>query len=302
MKLDNHILCKMLLSLFLIFITPQMAEAKVETFTATGEYTVSKKETIQQAEDAAFAEALRSISEQVGVIVSSNTQVKNSSVTHDEIITISKNLIKVVSKKFERNVTSAGDIHIIAYVTGNVDSDVVISEINSISNQKHTRGNSDSDNSNSASSNQTETKNNSPEYENAIRQATNFSENFHLSKKGLLRQLLYNGFSKEIATSAINSIKADWKQNALKKADQYLLTGYFSKKRIYIQLFSPSEGFTHEEALYAMNNVVADWKAQALGYAEQLQLQGLSKKAIYNALIYYSFTKEEASYAVSKLQ
>ena len=205
--MKKQLIFKLLFAFFLILLTPQVTEAKIETFNATGEYTVSKKETIQQAEDAAFAEALRSISEQVGVLVSSNTQVKNSSVTHDEIVTISRNLIKVISKKFERNVTSAGDIHIIAHVTGNVDSDVVISEITHASNKN--RNNSDSNKTSTVSNNESKNGNISPEYDNAIRQAEHFSYQFHLSQKGLLRQLIFNGFSKEIAMSAINSIKVD---------------------------------------------------------------------------------------------
>ena len=303
MKKVKLSLCGILLSMSLLFSLSNISEASVETFNAKGEYTVSKKETIQQAEDAAFSEALRSISEQVGVLVSSNTQVKNSKVTHDEIITISRNLIKVISKKFDRSVTSAGDIHITAYVTGSVDSDVVISEIKQSSN-KHSssqppqnthRGNI------KQSAEQSRNNNSSSEYENALQQAQNYSDQAHLSKKGLLRQLLYVGFSKEISTSAIENIDVAWKNNALEKANVYLLHGYFSKKGIYRQLFSPSEGFTHEEALYAMNNVSADWNAHALGKAEQYQLMGLSKNAIHRQLLYEGFTKDEARYAISKL-
>ena len=303
MKNSKVTLFKFFLSTSLILVLPAVSEANVETFKATGEYTVSKKETIQPAEDMVLGEALRSISGQVRGLVLSNTQVKNSRVTHDKIITISRNLTKVMDKKFERSVRSASDIHVTSYITGSVDSDVVISKIKQSSSKQTFISTSPSNpkHNSKQTSNQPQNSNSSLEYENALQQAQRYSDQMHLSKKGLLRQLVHDGFSKETSASAIEHIDVDWKNNALERANVYLLNGYFSKKGIYRQLFSPSEGFTHEEALYAMDNVSADWNTQALGKAEQYQLLGLSKNAIHHQLLYEGFTKDEAHYAISKL-
>ncbi|ORT99766.1 hypothetical protein D081_1650 [Anaerovibrio sp. JC8] len=289
----------------------------METFRGTGEYTVSDNETLQQAEDSAVKEALRDISEQVGVVVSSNTKVENAVVTHDEIVTFSSSFVKVLDKKIERHIDDDGDIHITARITGNADPDLVLTELKHLSTLKSPQ----SGNATSASPipsvtpqpitpqpviipqptqpNTQPSKTIPPEYQGALQQAKAYSLSNHLSKKGLFKYMLNNGYPRNIATMISENADIDWKNNALNRASDYLTTGYYSKNGIYTQLLSPNEGFTREEAFYAMTNVVADWQAQALGKARQYKEMGWSNDKINQRLLVEGFAKNEVQYAVS---
>ena len=89
---------------------------------------------------------------------------------------------------------------------------------------------------------------------------------------------------------------------ALKRAQGY--NGiHLSKKRIYEMLIY--EGFNSDTAQYAINHLQADYKANALAKARQYRKYSkLSKTKIYDWLTSPSidkFTKEEANYAIQKL-
>ncbi len=63
-------------------------------------------------------------------------------------------------------------------------------------------------------------------------------------------------FSEEAAQYAIDNIEADWKGNALKKAQSYQKEMNMSPAAIYDQLISEyGERFTEEEAQYAIDNL-----------------------------------------------
>ena len=94
---------------------------------------------------------------------------------------------------------------------------------------------------------------------NALKKAESYSENFHMSKKGIYKQLISEygeGFTVSEAKYAIEHIVADWKYNALKKAESYSENFHMSKSRIYQQLISPyGEEFTPAEAKYAIDRL-----------------------------------------------
>ena len=94
---------------------------------------------------------------------------------------------------------------------------------------------------------------------NALKKAESYSENLHMSKKGIYKQLISEygeGFSKEEAQYAIDNINADWKANALEKAKSYQENLNMSKNAIYKQLISQyGEQFTKEEAQYAIDHL-----------------------------------------------
>ena len=89
---------------------------------------------------------------------------------------------------------------------------------------------------------------------------------------------------------------------ALKRAQGYNEI-HLSKKRIYEMLIF--EGFNSDTAQYAINHLQADYKANALAKArEYRKYSNLSKTKIYDWLTSPSidkFTKEEANYAIQKL-
>ena len=100
---------------------------------------------------------------------------------------------------------------------------------------------------------QYEEKTKNTELENAIESAEAYSNVFAYSKKYLIEQLKYEGFSEEIAECAVKSINANWKANCVRSAYAYLDLSPFSKEELIHQL--DYDGFTHEEIDYAMNQI-----------------------------------------------
>ena len=94
---------------------------------------------------------------------------------------------------------------------------------------------------------------------NALKTAQSYSDNMHMSKKRLYKQLTSSygeGFAENEAQYAIDHVDADWNYNALQTAKSYQLTMNMSKKRIYQQLTSSyGEEFTASEAQYAIDNL-----------------------------------------------
>ena len=98
-----------------------------------------------------------------------------------------------------------------------------------------------------------EEKTNNTELENAIESAEAYNKIFAYSKKGLIENLKYEGFSEDIAECAVKSINANWKENCVRSAYSYLDLSPFSKEELIHQL--DYDGFTAEEIDYAMNQI-----------------------------------------------
>lgn len=97
----------------------------------------------------------------------------------------------------------------------------------------------------------------------ALRQAMNYSNIMHMSKSKIYERLLNDcdgQYSKESALYALDNLDADWNENALRNAQDYLY-GFkpidnTSKEHLYYVLTSPyGEGFTEEQAQYAIDNL-----------------------------------------------
>ncbi|MBN6014416.1 Ltp family lipoprotein [Streptococcus oralis subsp. oralis] len=107
-----------------------------------------------------------------------------------------------------------------------------------------------------------------------------------------------------VGYDGVRQPKLDGKQyNAALKTAQDYNRIHLSKKRIYEMLIY--EGFNSDTAQYAINHLQADYKANALakaiGYRKN---SNLSETQIYHWLTSPSidkFTKEEANYAIQKL-
>ncbi len=290
----KKILCHILLSTAILSFVPQFSEAKMESYIAVGEYTLSDNETLQQGEDNAVKEALRNISEQLGVIVASNTKVENSVVTRDEIITFSSSFLKVQNKVIKRSIDADGDIHVFAHVTANADPDLVLSELNQLAIQRLSGGHQ-------PSAGHQPTVNTPTQNQGIAQTVEEYAVQKHLSKKGFFRYLLSMGYPRDKATNTSEHAAIDWNNNALERAKEYLSQGYYAKKGIYTQLLSPNEGFTREEAFYAMTNVYADWNNQALGKARQYLQMGWTANKINQRLSIEGFSNEEVQFAMSHI-
>ena len=120
-----------------------------------------------------------------------------------------------------------------------------------------------------------------------------------LSKKGLIKQLKFEGFTDKEVEYAVKNLKVNWKEQAIKKDKDYLDTMAFSKKGLIKQL--KYEGFTDKEAEYAVKNLKVSWNEQAIKKAKDyLDTMAFSKKELIRQLIFEGFTQKQAEYGASK--
>lgn len=86
---------------------------------------------------------------------------------------------------------------------------------------------------------------------NALQKAKEYLDVMAFSKKGLITQLKFDGFSSKEAKYAVKHCGASWKKQAVKKAQEYLDVMSFSKSALIKQL--KYDGFTNSEAKYGVN-------------------------------------------------
>lgn len=84
--------------------------------------------------------------------------------------------------------------------------------------------------------------------EQAVGKAEDYIDYSPFSKKGLIKQLKYEGFSTKDAEFAVEHIKVSWKEQAAAKAEDYLDYSHFSRSSLIRQL--KYEGFTQAQAEY----------------------------------------------------
>ena len=83
---------------------------------------------------------------------------------------------------------------------------------------------------------------------NALNSAKNYLRVMPFSRKGLIEQLEYEGYSTAEATYAVDNCGADWYEQAVKSAKNYLDIMSFSRSGLIDQL--EYEGFTHDQAVH----------------------------------------------------
>jgi len=88
------------------------------------------------------------------------------------------------------------------------------------------------------------------EYTNALKSAKSYIEYSEFSRKGLIEQLIYEGYSDSAASYAADHCGADWNQEAIESAAAYLNYSSFSRNRLIEQL--EYEGFTNGQAIYGV--------------------------------------------------
>jgi flagellar basal body-associated protein FliL len=89
--------------------------------------------------------------------------------------------------------------------------------------------------------------------ENAIDKAQSYLDFSAFSHSGLIDQLVFEDFSVEDATFAVEYIAVDWNEQAAKKAQSYLDFSSFSRQGLIDQL--TFEGFSAEQAEYGVTQV-----------------------------------------------
>lgn len=134
----------------------------------------------------------------------------------------------------------------------------------------------------------------------AVRSAESYLRYSAFSKKGLIDQLEYEGFSKEDATFAVENVMVDWKEQALRSAESYLDYSAFSKKGLIDQLVF--EGYTQKQAEYGVKNVEVDWMEQAVLSAESyLKYSAFSRSGLIDQLVFEGFTREQAEHGADEV-
>ena len=146
------------------------------------------------------------------------------------------------------------------------------------------------------------------EYRSVMEKAKFYSDVLNMSKARMYEELTAGcGFTAEEAQYAVDNVKVDWKENALKTAKTYEDKS-ISKAEIYNQLTSEfyDYDFTEEEAQYAVDNLEFDWKENALEEAKFYQkFMSMSPGEIYDQLTSEyggKYTVEEAQYAIDNLK
>lgn len=84
--------------------------------------------------------------------------------------------------------------------------------------------------------------------QNALGSAETYLKTMPFSYENLIRQLEFEGYTKEEATYAADHCGADWNEQAAKAAKQYLSIMPFSRQSLIDQL--EFDGFTSEQAIY----------------------------------------------------
>ena len=144
------------------------------------------------------------------------------------------------------------------------------------------------------------------EYRSVMEKAQFYSDVVNMSKAKMYEELTAGcGFTAEEAQYAVDNVKVDWKENALKTAKTYEDES-ISKAGMYDRLTSEYEDmFTEEEAQYAVDNIEVDWKENALEDAKFYQkYMSMSQGEIYDQLTSEfggQYTAEEAQYAIENL-
>lgn len=95
-----------------------------------------------------------------------------------------------------------------------------------------------------------------PEYtvtqKNAIAMASDYLDTSAFSRKGLIEQLKYEGFTAKVAAFAVDHIEVNWNKQAAATAQSYLETSAFSRQGLIDQL--RYEGFTASQAEYGVDS------------------------------------------------
>ena len=88
---------------------------------------------------------------------------------------------------------------------------------------------------------------------NAVKSAKSYLKYLSFSRKGLIEQLRYEGYSKKDATYGADHAKAKWKKEAAQSAKSYLKYMSFSRSGLAAQL--KYDGYTKSQTAYALKAV-----------------------------------------------
>lgn len=115
-----------------IFLHCSIANAEMKLFEGKGEYWMTGQDSIKYAEEWAFKEAMRSISQQAVVAINSKSASIDNQISSDEIEMVTATVISVKEKKYDKNIATDGKVMVSASVKGELDVDAAEKMVNSI--------------------------------------------------------------------------------------------------------------------------------------------------------------------------
>ena len=127
--------------------------------------------------------------------------------------------------------------------------------------------------------------------------AQSYFETSWFSRSGMIEQLEYEGFSYGDAVYGVDSLGADWYEEAIGMADSYIQTSWFSRIGLIQQL--EFEGFSLDESIYGVDSLGVDWYEEAIGMAlDYLDSSDFTYEELVDQLIYEGFSEDEAVFGV----
>lgn len=91
------------------------------------------------------------------------------------------------------------------------------------------------------------------EQKNALDTAQSYISSSGFSRKSLIKQLEFKGYTTQDSQLIVDYIDLDWKEQAIRVAQNYLDNKSFSRQRLYNQLIY--KGFNDEDANYALDQL-----------------------------------------------
>ena len=134
----------------------------------------------------------------------------------------------------------------------------------------------------------------------ALEQAIySYLDAMNFSRQELIDQLVFDGWTEQEVTDAVDAAAIDWNAQALASAELSGEMSCLSQSGVAETLMN--EGFTKEEADYAAENCGADWMANAASSAEgHLSYEQLSREEMIEELKSEGFTPEQAVYGADQ--
>ena len=103
----------------------QNVSAEVKTFHAESFYVMNRGEPIKDAQDTAFKDAIRTISEEAGVVINSLSGLRDNQLELDRIEAFTAAVLRVKSKTFGKKFTPDGNLEISAVIDAELNTDDV---------------------------------------------------------------------------------------------------------------------------------------------------------------------------------
>ena len=131
------------LSAFVALNFGGQCSAEVKTFHAESSYLMNRNEPIKDAQDFAFNNAVRTISEKAGVVINGLSEFRDNQLELDRVETFTAAVLRIKSKTFAKKFTADGNLEITAVIDAELDTDDAAEILNELREAKNSTKNYD---------------------------------------------------------------------------------------------------------------------------------------------------------------